>query len=84
MKLKRKRINSVSIADASLITGRDKMTIWRWIRAKRVTARKDRTNYRWKIVLKSLKKYLAKRKGGGKHGNQKRTGNRKSGIGRGK
>ena len=83
LKLKKNKIKSISIADASLVAGKDRMTIYRWIKAKKINARKDRAGYRWVIILKSLKNYIAvKGKGGEKIGYKKRVRNRKPGISR--
>ena len=59
MKTRTKRINSVSIADASLIAGRDRVTIYRWVKTKKIHAYKDRAGYKWIISYRSLKNYIS-------------------------
>ena len=72
--MKKNKIKSISIVDASLVARKDQMTIYRWIKAKKISAHKDKKNYRWIIVLKSLKNYIAskKRRGGEKKMSTKR------------
>ena len=50
---------TISIYDAMIIAKKDRATIYRWIKSKKITAYKEKSGYRWIIVTKSLKNLLA-------------------------
>lgn len=70
-------VKMISVDDAMIIAKRDRATIYRWIKYKKITAYKEKSGYRWIILTKSLKNFIgAKAKEVITHGNQKRNRNR--------
>ena len=71
---KKQTKQTIFIDDAMEIAKRDKITIYRWIKSKKIIAYKERSGYRWNISQKSLQNYMsARRKGVKKKWQQKES-----------
>lgn len=53
---------TISILEAMIIASRDRSTIYRWIKLKKITAFKEKSGHKWIILKRSLKNLVREKK----------------------